>query len=86
MRLPVIAPGSLTFYKGSMFPEWDGSALLSGLASKALIRVIVSGATAKSAERWDVGFRVRDVEVGPDGALWLLEDSTKGGLYRVTPK
>jgi len=83
---PVIAMGNLIFYDGRMFPQWKGSALLGGLSSKTLNRIIVSGATAKSAERWDVGFRVRDVEVGPDGALWLLEDSSKGGLYRVTPK
>jgi glucose/arabinose dehydrogenase len=83
---PVIAMGNLIFYDGKMFPQWKGSALLSGLGSKTLNRVIVSGATAKPAERWNVGFRARDVEVAPDGALWMLEDSSKGGLYRVTPK
>jgi glucose/arabinose dehydrogenase len=39
-----------------------------------------------AVERWNVGHRIRDVEVGPDGALWLLEDSSSGGLFRVTPK
>jgi glucose/arabinose dehydrogenase len=24
--------------------------------------------------------------VGPDGSLWMLEDSSSGGLFRVTPK
>ena len=37
-------------------------------------------------ERWDVGHRIRDVEVGPDGALWMLEDRNPGGLFRVTPQ
>ena len=41
---------------------------------------------AKPAERWDVGKRMRDVEIGPDGALWMLEDDKAGGLFRVTPK
>ena len=41
---------------------------------------------ATPAERWSVGHRIRDVEVGPDGALWMLEDSKPGGLFRVTPK
>ena len=41
---------------------------------------------AKTAERWDVGHRLRDVEEGPDGSLWMLEDSDSGGLIRVTPK
>jgi glucose/arabinose dehydrogenase len=38
------------------------------------------------AERWSVGHRIRDVAVGPDGALWLLEDANPGGLFRVTVK
>jgi glucose/arabinose dehydrogenase len=41
---------------------------------------------AAPAERWNVGTRLRDLEVAADGALWLLEDSPTGGLYRVTPK
>jgi glucose/arabinose dehydrogenase len=83
---PVIDMGNLMFYGGKMFPQWKGSALISGLGSKTLNRIVVTGATAKGAERWNVGFRVRDVEAAPDGALWMLEDSSKGGLYRVTPK
>jgi aldose sugar dehydrogenase len=61
---PIIAPGNLIFYDGKMFPQWKGSALVSGLASKALIRIVVTGATAKGVERWNVGHRIRDVEVG----------------------
>jgi glucose/arabinose dehydrogenase len=83
---PIIAPGNLIFYRGKMFPQWNGSAFLSGMASKALIRVVVTGAAAKGAERWDVGHRIRDVEVAPDGALWMIEDDKNGGLFRVTPK
>jgi len=83
---PIIAPGNLTFYKGAMFPQWNGSALMGGMATMTLNRIIVDGATAKPAERWSVGHRIRDVEVGPDGALWMLEDSPTGGLFKVTPK
>ena len=83
---PVIAPGSLTFYEGRMFPQWNGSALIGGMGTKTLNRIVISGVSAKSAERWDVGHRVRDVEVGPDGAVWMLEDANPGGLFRVTPK
>jgi glucose/arabinose dehydrogenase len=83
---PVIAPGNLVFYNGAMFPAWKGSALTGGLKSESLNRIVISGATAKPAERWDVGHRIRDVEVGPDGALWMLEDASPGGLFRVTPK
>jgi aldose sugar dehydrogenase len=63
---PIIAPGNLIFYDGTMFARWKGSALVGGLASKPLIRIVVAGATAKGAERWDVGHGVRDVEVGTD--------------------
>jgi aldose sugar dehydrogenase len=84
---PIIAPGNLTFYTGSMFPEWRGSALVSGIATRTLNRITFDGkGGASPAERWDVGHRLRDVEVGPDGALWLLEDANPGGLFRVTPK
>lgn len=84
---PVIAPGNLVFYNGSMFPQWKGSALVSGLATKSITRITFdSKGGAKPVERWDVGHRIRDIEVAPDGALWMLEDSRTGGLYRVTPK
>ncbi|HUR34839.1 MAG TPA: PQQ-dependent sugar dehydrogenase [Vicinamibacterales bacterium] len=84
---PIIAPGNLTFYTGTMFPQWRGSALVSGIASQTLNRITFDGkGGATPAERWSVGHRIRDVEVGPDGALWLLEDSNTGGLFRVTPQ
>ncbi len=84
---PVIAPGNLVFYTGAMFPRWQGSALISGIASQTLSRVTFDGkGGATPAERWSVGLRLRDVEVAADGALWMLEDSATGGLFRVTPK
>jgi aldose sugar dehydrogenase len=85
--VPVIAPGNLMFYKGAMFPQWNGSALASGLASKSLTRITFDGkGGAKPVERWDIGFRVRDAEVAPDGALWMIEDAKPGGVFRLTPK
>jgi glucose/arabinose dehydrogenase len=83
--VPVIAPGNLMFYTGNLFPQWKGSALISGMGSASLSRIGINGATAAPAERWVIGFRVRDVAQAPDGALWLAEDSPTGGLYRVTP-
>ncbi len=83
---PVIAPGNLTFYHGALFPQWEGNALIGGMATQTLNRIVIEGATAKPAERWNLGKRIRDVEVAPDGALWLLEDSATGGMFRVTPK
>jgi glucose/arabinose dehydrogenase len=83
---PIIAPGSITFYKGNVFPQWQGSILMGGMATMTLNRIVVDGATAKPAERWNVGKRIRDVEVAPDGTVWMLEDTTTGGLFKVTPK
>jgi glucose/arabinose dehydrogenase len=84
---PVIAPGSLTFYTGAMFPQWKGSALIGGMGSRSLNRITFDGkGGATPAERWGVGHRIRDVEVAPDGAVWMLEDANPGGLFRVTPK
>jgi glucose/arabinose dehydrogenase len=83
---PIIAPGNLIFYHGKMFPQCKGSALVSGLASRALIRIVVTGATAKGAERWDVGHRIRDVEVGAGRRALDARRHSSGGLFRVTPK
>ncbi len=84
---PIIAPGNLVFYNGAMFPQWKGSALITGLASKSLLRITFDkNGGARPAERWDVGHRLRDAEVAPDGALWLLEDEKDGGVFRVTPR
>jgi glucose/arabinose dehydrogenase len=84
---PIIAPGSLTFYNAAMFPQWKGSALMGGLATKTLNRITFDGkGGASPAERWDVGHRIRDVAVGPDGSLWMIEDANPGALFHVTPK
>ncbi|PZU10264.1 PQQ-dependent sugar dehydrogenase [Sphingomonas sp.] len=85
--VPVIAPGGLSFYEGKAFPQWRGSAFVGGMASKTLVRISFDGkGGAKEAERWDMGKRIRDVAVGPDGALWLVEDDMKGSLLKLTPK
>lgn len=84
---PVIAPGNMVFYTGKMFPEWNGSALIGGMGSQSLLRVTFDGkGGATPAERWSVGMRVRDVAVGPDGALWIIDDKNPGGLYKVVKK
>jgi glucose/arabinose dehydrogenase len=87
--VPVIAPGNLMFYRGKKsFPQWDGSGIVSGLASHTLTRIVFDGkGGAKPAERWDLGNRrIRDVAEAPDGTLWLLEDANPGALIHVTPK
>jgi glucose/arabinose dehydrogenase len=83
---PVIAPGGLTFYDGALFPAWRGSAFTGGLAAKALIRIAFDGTTPREADRWTMQERIRDVAAGPDGALWVIEDTRTGRLLRLTPK
>jgi glucose/arabinose dehydrogenase len=84
---PVIAPGNIMFYTGAMFPQWQGSALIGGMGSQSLNRIVFDGhGGAKTAERWGVGKRIRDVAQGPDGSLWMLEDANPGALIHVTPK
>jgi aldose sugar dehydrogenase len=83
---PIVAPGSLTFYNGKMFPQWNGSALMGGLATRSITRITFDGkGGAATAERWNVGHQIRDVAVAPDGALWVIENTTSGGLFRITP-
>lgn len=86
--VPVIAPGNLMFYRGKQtFPQWNGNGFISGLGTRTLNRIVFDGhGGAKTADRWDVGHRIRDVEQGPDGSLWMLEDSSPGALIHVTPK
>jgi glucose/arabinose dehydrogenase len=84
---PVIAPGNITFYNGAMFPNWKGSALIGGLATRTLSRITFDAeGGATPAERWDVGQQIRDVAVAPDGAVWVIVNSRTGGLFRITPK
>lgn len=86
---PAISPGGLLYYNGDAFPAWKGSLFLGGLSAKSLVRVQVSGETLNKARRWDMGARIREVEQGPDGNIWLLEDgrgSSQGRLLKLTPK
>jgi glucose/arabinose dehydrogenase len=86
--VPVIAPGNLMFYRGTQtFPQWNGNGFISGLATMTLNRIVFDGhGGAKTAERWDVGRRIRDVEEAPDGSLWMLEDANPGALIHITPR
>ncbi len=83
--IPTIAPAGMIFYSGKMFPSLQGSALIAGLASQAIIQVAIDGDSAKEVARFDMGKRIREVEQGPDGAIWVLEDEDGGRLLKLTP-
>jgi aldose sugar dehydrogenase len=80
-----IAPSGLAFYIGSMFPEWKGNLFVGSLAGQALWRVVLSGDKVVSREPLfaSLGERIRHVTQGPDGALYLLTDSSSGRILRV---
>lgn len=81
---PVIAPGDMIFYSGDMFGAWKGEALITGLGSQALVRVAIDGDTASEAARYEFDARLRSVEQGPDGAIWVAEDGKGGRLLKLT--
>lgn len=83
---PSISPGGLMIYSGGLFPQWKGDAFIGGLGSAALIRVDLDGESAKKGDQWDMDARIREVEQGPDGAIWLLEDGEGGRLLKLTPR
>ncbi len=86
---PVISPGHLMVYSGDAFPDWHGDLLAAGLSSRAIIRIETDGNTAKEAERYTMGERIRSVVQGPEGNLWVLEDElggSPGRLLKLTPK
>ena len=84
---PVIAPGGLTFYEADLFPGWRGSALIGGLGSQRLVRVVLDGDRVVGEEHLltGLGERIRDVAVAPDGAIWVITDSEDGKLVRFAP-
>lgn len=83
---PVISPAGFIIYSGDQFPAWRKSGFIGGLSSQALIRIELDGKRAREAQRWDMGSRIREIEQGPDGAIWILEDGGNARLLRLTPK
>jgi len=83
---PSISPAGMIIYTGDLFPQWRGDMLLGGLSGQLLVRVDLDGANAREAERWEMGARIRDVDQGPGGEIYLLEDGPSGGrMLRLRP-
>ena len=85
---PVISPAGFIIYTGKLFPDWNGNGFIGGLSSESLVRVEFSNGGAREAQRFDMGKRIREVEQGPDGAIWVLEDERNGSggrLLKLTP-
>jgi glucose/arabinose dehydrogenase len=83
---PVIAPSGMTFYTGDRYPGWTGSAIVGGMGVRALVRLTIANGRVTGEERYLGGQRIRDVQQGPDGLLYLVTDEDDGKLLRVVPR
>ena len=74
---PVIAPSGLAFYTGNLFPQWKNSMFVGGLRGAMLDRleIVNDKVVAEEPLLTDLRSRIRDVRVGPDGAVYVLTDS-----------
>lgn len=86
--IPSIGISGMAFYTADAIPRWKGSLLAGGLSGSTLVRLVLQGERVVREERLltgEVG-RIRDVRVGPDGAVYLLTDLADGALWRVTAR
>lgn len=84
---PSIAPSGMAFYTGDLFPAWQGDLFVGALKLQKLVRLRFEGRKVIEEEDLlqDLEERIRDVRMGPDGALWLLTDASDGKVYRLIP-
>jgi aldose sugar dehydrogenase len=82
---PVIAPSGMTFYTGDRYPGWKGSILVGGMVAMSLVRLELKDGKVVKEERYPMGERVRDVQQGPDGLVYIVTDSPNGRVIRVQP-
>jgi len=86
---PVIAPSGMAFYTGDAFPaDWKGNILVGGLGSQRLVRLVMQNGRVAQEYRYlgELDQRIRDVQVGPDGLIYVATDETNGRILRLSPK
>lgn len=85
---PVIAPGDMIFYSGSLFPQWNGQVLIAAMKPAGVVRVGIEGEKARELARYPTDNRIRSIAQAPDGSILLLEDQKSipsARLLRLTP-
>lgn len=85
--VPSIAPAGMTFYTGDKYPGWQGNLIVSALKFQLIERIVLNDTKVIKQKRLlkDQIGRIRDVQQGPDGYLYLLTDEDNGGLYKLEP-
>jgi glucose/arabinose dehydrogenase len=86
---PVIAPSGMAFYTGDKFPvDWNGNILVGGLGSQRLVRLVMQNGRVAQEYRYlgELDQRIRDVQVGPDGLIYVCTDETDGRILKLSPK
>lgn len=85
---PVIAPGDLLIYRGAMFPQFQGQALIAAMSSvQSVVQVQLpasAGGAATEVARHRFPARLRDIAEAADGSLWVVEDGPRGRLLHLT--
>ncbi len=84
---PSPSVSSLVVYRGDAFPNFRGDILLGSLKAGTLFRVALDGERMIGRETLIDGLaRIRDVEVGYDGLVYLLLESTNDAkIVRLVP-
>ena len=82
---PVISPNGAVFYTGEEFPEWQGRLLVGGLSAHDVVVIELDGKEYVGETRVPLPDRIRDVEQGPDGLIYLLTDKPDGDVWRMEP-
>lgn len=81
-----VAPSGLAFYDGKLFPGWHGHMLHGALQGEGIIRIRIENGKVAEEEWISLGRRIRDVQVAPDGAIWLITEHEDGEVLRLTPE
>jgi glucose/arabinose dehydrogenase len=84
---PDIAPAGIAFYTGKLFPAWQGDLFVSALSGKYLVRLVLKDNRVIAEERLltELNSRIRGVNEGPDGALYVLTDGSGGKIVKLVP-
>jgi len=85
---PVIAPSGMVWYTGDAIPGWKGSALIGSLQPGRLVRLTLANGQVTGEERYlgELDKRIRDVQQGPDGFVYVVTDEDDGQVLRVRPR